>query len=36
MTAGAGNAEIVRFRHNSVEDLDKRSALPKEPASWCT
>jgi 8-amino-7-oxononanoate synthase len=27
-----GNAEIVRFRHNSVEDLDKRlSRLPKEP-----
>jgi 7-keto-8-aminopelargonate synthetase-like enzyme len=27
-----GNAEIVRFRHNSVEDLDKRLArLPKEP-----
>lgn len=26
-----GNAEIVRFRHNSVEDLDKRlSRLPKE------
>ncbi|WP_375393398.1 aminotransferase class I/II-fold pyridoxal phosphate-dependent enzyme [uncultured Sphingomonas sp.] len=28
-----GNAEIVRFRHNSVEDLDKRlGRLPKEPA----
>ncbi len=28
-----GNAEIVRFRHNSVEDLDKRlSRLPVEPA----
>ena len=28
-----GNAEIVRFRHNSVEDLDKRlRRLPKEPA----
>ena len=27
-----GDAEIVRFRHNSVEDLDKRLArLPKEP-----
>ncbi|QQV78326.1 aminotransferase class I/II-fold pyridoxal phosphate-dependent enzyme [Sphingomonas aliaeris] len=27
-----GNAEIVRFRHNSVEDLDKRlGRLPKEP-----
>lgn len=27
-----GNAEIVRFRHNSVEDLDKRlSRLPVEP-----
>ena len=27
-----GNAEIVRFRHNSVEDLDRRlSRLPKEP-----
>ncbi|USI73192.1 serine palmitoyltransferase [Sphingomonas morindae] len=26
-----GNAEIVRFRHNSVEDLDRRLArLPKE------
>ena len=26
-----GNAEIVRFRHNSVEDLDKRlGRLPKE------
>ena len=28
-----GNAEIVRFRHNSVEDLDKRlGRLPGEPA----
>ncbi|TPG20889.1 aminotransferase class I/II-fold pyridoxal phosphate-dependent enzyme [Sphingomonas koreensis] len=28
-----GNAEIVRFRHNSVEDLDKRlGRLPKGPA----
>ena len=28
-----GNAEIVRFRHNSVEDLDKRlGRLPKDPA----
>ena len=28
-----GNAEIVRFRHNSVEDLDKRlGRLPPEPA----
>ena len=28
-----GNAEIVRFRHNSVEDLDKRlGRLPREPA----
>lgn len=28
-----GHAEIVRFRHNSVEDLDKRlGRLPKEPA----
>ncbi|CAN5390789.1 pyridoxal phosphate-dependent aminotransferase family protein [soil metagenome] len=28
-----GNAEIVRFRHNSVEDLDKRlGRLPIEPA----
>ncbi len=28
-----GNAEIVRFRHNSVEDLDKRlGRLPEEPA----
>ncbi len=28
-----GNAEIVRFRHNSVEDLDRRlGRLPKEPA----
>ncbi|MEI9852045.1 MAG: aminotransferase class I/II-fold pyridoxal phosphate-dependent enzyme [Sphingomonas sp.] len=27
-----GNAEIVRFRHNSVEDLDKRlHRLPREP-----
>jgi 7-keto-8-aminopelargonate synthetase-like enzyme len=27
-----GNAEIVRFRHNSVEDLDKRlGRLPKGP-----
>lgn len=27
-----GNAEVVRFRHNSVEDLDKRlSRLPAEP-----
>jgi len=27
-----GNAEVVRFRHNSVEDLDKRLArLPVEP-----
>ena len=27
-----GNAEIVRFRHNDVEDLDKRlGRLPKEP-----
>ncbi len=27
-----GNAEIVRFRHNSVEDLDKRlGRLPPEP-----
>ena len=27
-----GNAEIVRFRHNSVEDLDKRlGRLPSEP-----
>ena len=27
-----GNAEIVRFRHNSVEDLDRRlGRLPKEP-----
>ena len=27
-----GNAEIVRFRHNNVEDLDKRlGRLPKEP-----
>ena len=27
-----GNAEIVRFRHNSVEDLDKRlGRLPVEP-----
>ena len=27
-----GNAEIVRFRHNSVEDLDKRlGRLPREP-----
>ena len=27
-----GDAEIVRFRHNSVEDLDKRlGRLPKEP-----
>ncbi|THG39877.1 serine palmitoyltransferase [Sphingomonas olei] len=27
-----GNAEVVRFRHNSVEDLDKRlGRLPKEP-----
>jgi 8-amino-7-oxononanoate synthase len=27
-----GNAEIVRFRHNSVEDLDKRlGRLPTEP-----
>ena len=27
-----GNAEIVRFRHNSVDDLDKRLArLPNEP-----
>jgi 8-amino-7-oxononanoate synthase len=27
-----GNAEIVRFRHNSVEDLDKRlGRLPAEP-----
>ncbi len=27
-----GHAEIVRFRHNSVEDLDKRlGRLPKEP-----
>ena len=26
-----GNAQIVRFRHNSVEDLDKRlGRLPKE------
>jgi len=29
---GLGNAEIVRFRHNSVEDLDKRlGRLPAEP-----
>ncbi|MFS0771727.1 serine palmitoyltransferase [Sphingomonas sp. 1P08PE] len=28
-----GNAEIVRFRHNSVDDLDRRlGRLPKEPA----
>ena len=28
-----GNAEIVRFRHNSVSDLDKRlGRLPAEPA----
>jgi len=28
---GLGNAEIIRFRHNSVEDLDKRlSRLPAE------
>lgn len=27
-----GNAEIVRFRHNNVEDLDKRlGRLPREP-----
>lgn len=27
-----GNAEVVRFRHNSVEDLDKRlGRLPREP-----
>ncbi|MES2451768.1 MAG: aminotransferase class I/II-fold pyridoxal phosphate-dependent enzyme [Pseudomonadota bacterium] len=27
-----GNAEVVRFRHNSVEDLDKRlGRLPAEP-----
>ncbi len=27
-----GNAEVVRFRHNSVEDLDKRlGRLPEEP-----
>jgi 7-keto-8-aminopelargonate synthetase-like enzyme len=27
-----GNAEVVRFRHNSVEDLDKRlGRLPPEP-----
>ena len=27
-----GNAEIVRFRHNSVDDLDRRlGRLPKEP-----
>ena len=27
-----GNAEIVRFRHNSVDDLDKRlGRLPKDP-----
>ena len=27
-----GNAEVVRFRHNSVEDLDKRlGRLPKAP-----
>ncbi|MFW2852896.1 serine palmitoyltransferase [Sphingomonas sp. TX0543] len=27
-----GNADIVRFRHNSVEDLDKRlGRLPREP-----
>jgi 7-keto-8-aminopelargonate synthetase-like enzyme len=27
-----GNAEVVRFRHNSVDDLDKRlGRLPKEP-----
>ncbi|VVT14613.1 8-amino-7-oxononanoate synthase [Sphingomonas sp. EC-HK361] len=27
-----GNAEVVRFRHNSVEDLDKRlSRLPADP-----
>ena len=27
-----GNAEIIRFRHNSVEDLDKRlGRLPAEP-----
>lgn len=27
-----GDAEIVRFRHNSIEDLDKRlGRLPKEP-----
>ncbi|PAX08681.1 serine palmitoyltransferase [Sphingomonas lenta] len=27
-----GDAEVVRFRHNSVEDLDKRlGRLPKEP-----
>ena len=28
-----GNAEIVRFRHNSVDDLDRRlGRLPREPA----
>jgi 8-amino-7-oxononanoate synthase len=28
-----GHAEVVRFRHNSVEDLDKRlGRLPREPA----
>jgi 7-keto-8-aminopelargonate synthetase-like enzyme len=27
-----GNAEVVRFRHNSVEDLDRRlGRLPREP-----
>ena len=27
-----GNAEVVRFRHNSVDDLDRRlSRLPREP-----
>ncbi len=27
-----GNAEVVRFRHNSIEDLDRRlGRLPKEP-----
>ena len=30
-----GNAEIVRFRHNSVEDLDKRlGRLPKEAGAF--
>ena len=31
-----GNAEIVRFRHNSVEDLDKSAsaACPRNRANW--